>query len=113
VAGMGYPKVCGVPADEDAPVAEAVGHEATADPVLLRDQLVAKIRFDAEDRTDGPITIDRIEFELPVGEGIVDEPRLPHVDRDRAAAAAWIEREVQPGGFSGQEVQELRRADIG
>ena len=54
-----------IAADEDAPVPKAVGDEAAADPVLLRDHLVAEVRSDAKDRADRPVAIDRIEVGSP------------------------------------------------
>ena len=44
VAGIRHPQVRGVAGDEDAAVAEAVGHQAAADPVFLADDLVGEVR---------------------------------------------------------------------
>ena len=54
----------GVAADEDAAVAEAVGDQAAADPVLLAEDLVVEIGADAEDGADRPVAIDRVEVRL-------------------------------------------------
>jgi hypothetical protein len=46
-----------VATDEHAPVTKAVCHQAAANPVLFRDDLVAEVRFNAEDGADGPTAI--------------------------------------------------------
>ena len=44
----------GVAADERTAVAEAIGHEAAADPVLLADDLVCEAIVDTEDLCAAP-----------------------------------------------------------
>ena len=89
----------GITADEGAAVAEAVGDEPSADKVFLRDHLVGKVRTDAEDLADRPIAIDQVIFAAI--EVIVNDPGLAAIDRDGAAAAAWIERKIDPRAFPG------------
>ena len=43
------------------PVAEAVGDQPAADPVLLADDLVFEVGADAEDGADRGVAIDRVE----------------------------------------------------
>src|SRR5215831_12257957 len=102
----------GVAADEGTPVAEAVGDEPASDPILLRDDIVAEVRPDAENGADRPVAVDRIEFRLAAVEEIVDQPPLASVDGDRGAAAARIEREIEPAALAWQQAQKLGCADI-
>ena len=112
-AGIGHPQMRAVAADEDAPVAEPVGDETAADPVLLADDLIVEIIANAEDRTDRGVAVDRVEILLMLVEVIMDQPRLAPVDRHRVARAARIERQVHPARTPLHHLQKARRADVG
>src|SRR5262245_47404171 len=99
---MGNPQMRGIAADENASITKAIRDQATADPVLLRDHLIFETRPDAENRSDRPVAIDRIELGLVAVQEIVNEPGLASIDRDRGPAAPRVERKVHPCGFSGQ-----------
>ena len=113
VAGVRHPEVRGVAGDEDAPVAEAVGDEAAADPVFLADDLVREVGADAEDGADARIAVDRLEVFLARHQVVVDEPGLVAVDREADAAAARVARVAAPGALAADEAEQLRRADVG
>jgi hypothetical protein len=50
-----------VTTDEHAPIAEFVGKQAAANPILLRQDLVFEVRADAQNLPDAAIAIDRCE----------------------------------------------------
>ena len=56
------------------PIAEPVGHQAPADPVLLADDLVVEVLADAEDRADRGIAVDGFEVVFVGIEVVVDQP---------------------------------------
>jgi hypothetical protein len=58
--------MCGIPTDEEPSVTKPIGNESAADPVLLGNDLISKVGSHAEDRTNGPIAIDRIRLGLAV-----------------------------------------------
>src|ERR1700733_1993621 len=113
VAGVGYPKMRGVAADEHPTVAETVGHEAAAYPIFPADNLVVKRFVDAKNDPDRPVAIDGVELGFMRLEVIVDQPSVAAVDCDSCTAAARIERQHHPGGFISHEVLELWRFDQG
>src|SRR5215510_6664274 len=106
---MRNPKVCGITANECAPVTKTICHKPPPHEVFLGDQVIAEVRSDTEYRADRPIPVDRIECGFAVIKVVMDEPGLPAVDCNCAAAATRIERKVQPRPFSRQQVHQLRR----
>ncbi|MEK4242192.1 hypothetical protein NYE39_09355 [Janibacter sp. FSL W8-0316] len=85
VAREGHPQVRRVAGDEDPPVAEAVGDEATRHPVLLPDHVEGEVRPDPEDVTDRLVGVEDVEVALPGGQGPVHEPQVLAVDGDDIA----------------------------
>lgn len=100
----------GVAADEDAAVAEAVGHEAAADPVLLAEDLVLEVGAHAEDLADCPVAVDGLEVVFAGLEVVVQQPSLAPVDGVDVAAAARVEREGGPGWPVFRHAQQRGRA---
>ena len=92
----------GVAADEHALIAKAVRDEAAPHPVLFREDLVFEAMVNAEDGPDSPIAIDRFIPRLVVIEEIVNEPIGATIDGEHVAAAAGIQRLVEPSRLSGQ-----------
>src|SRR6185437_16461466 len=113
VAAMRYPQMRGVATDENATVAEFLGDETAAGPILFADDLVGEVRTETKNLADRPVAIDRIEILLAAIEIIVDQPFLAPVHRHHHAAAARVERIIKPCPFAGQAVEQIRRADEG
>src|SRR5581483_10506348 len=96
-----------------AAIAEAVGHEATADPILLADDLVLEGIIHAENGAQRPVAIDAVELDFFGCEVIVDQPVVATVDRDGRAATARIERHGHPGRLLGDQILQRRGTDVG
>src|SRR6185295_18975603 len=88
--------MCGVTANEGAPVPKATSHQAAADPILLAEDIVAKPVIDAENGTKCPITINALEVDLVRREMVVDQPVVLAIDRDRGTATTRIVRHGHP-----------------
>ncbi len=69
-----------VPADEDPPVAEPVGHQPPADPVFLGQHLELEVGTHAEQAADAGLAVHRLEVELVRQQVVVDQPGLTPVD---------------------------------
>ena len=79
--------------------------------ILVGQELVLEVRPNAENRADHPVAIEMIQPGFSgIGE-ILHVPVLP-VDGHRHAAAARIEREVEPSRLAGQQAPELWRPDV-
>src|SRR5436190_15421775 len=102
-----------VSTDEDAPVTKAIGNEAAANPILVRDRLITDVRADAEDGTDRPVAVDGVVFGFFFLEKIIDQPVLVPIDRKHAPAAPGISELIGPSGLSGHEREKARGANIG
>ena len=97
VPGVRHPEVGGVTGDEDVAVAEPLGDEASADPVLVVHDLVGDGRRSAEqvawiDRSKSTSSKSR----LP-GTRAVEQPQLVAVDRDDVAAHPVVDDPAHPG----------------
>ncbi len=114
VARIGHPQMRGVAADEDPAVAEAIGHQPAPDPVLLAEDFVLEPLVDAEDGTDRPVAIDRVELRLVGPQMIMDQPAVVAVDRNGGAGTSRVEREHHPGRLvRAHQLLQLRRLDEG
>ena len=93
-------------------MAEAVGDQASTEPVFVGQQLVLEVAIDAEDRAQRPVAIDRLEVLLVGSQVVVDQPRLTAVDGVRGPAAAGVHDDRGPGRRRAEPLQETRRADV-
>ena len=113
VAGVGHPQVCRIAADQHAPVAKALGHQAAAGPVFLAQDLVLEVGADAEDRADRCVAVDALEVFRAGHQVVVHQPGLAPVDGEAHAAAPRVRRIAAPGALAGNEAEQPGRADVG
>ena len=107
-----HPDVRGVAADEHAAIAKLARDEPAGGPILARQELVLEVRPDSENRPDHPVAIKVIQPGFSRIGVILYVPGLQPIDSHRHAAAARIEREVEPGRLAGQQAPELRCPDV-
>src|SRR5262249_7918672 len=111
IAGVRHPDVRGVTGDKYAPAAERVGHQAAAEPILARDDFVAELRADAEDRADARVAIDRLEIAVVGPEIIENHPALAAIDRYYVSRTIRVHRIGNPGGRAALHAEQVGRAN--
>src|ERR1700759_554374 len=103
----------GIARDESAAIAEFIGDQTAAVPVLLRNHLIFEIRIDAENGPQTTVAIDGLEIILVGLEIIVHQPALGAVDRIDHARAARIDGAGAPGAWVLLAIDQAGRADEG
>ena len=103
----------GVAADEHAAVAETVGNQAAANPILFADDLVVEVGADAEDRADRPVAIDAVELGFIRLKIIVDQPVSWPSMATVVPQRRGLSDMVIQAGFCVIKSHQIRRMDIG
>ncbi len=94
VAGERHPQMRRVAGDEDIRVAEPLGHQPAADPILVIEHLPGELWPNAQRVAYGLVEVEVGEVRVSGAQRPVHQPHRPAVDRNHGCADARVETQL-------------------